>query len=244
MMIRRDLHTHTTFSDGKNTPEEMVLAAISAGLEEYGISDHAYTSFDDSCCMPWDRYGEYLKEIFRLKEKYRDRIRVLCGIEQDFYSVPAPEELDYVIGSVHYIELNGEYIPIDWNGGILKRLTEEHFGGDPYAMCRRYFETVAQVVERTHADIIGHFDVIAKFNQREPLFDEQDERYRSAWQSAMLALIPYGKPFEINHGAQNHGLRSVPFLTEEMQAFLIRHGGKTLHSSDSHNVERIALFPK
>ena len=28
-----DLHMHTTFCDGKNTPEEMVLSAIDKGLE-------------------------------------------------------------------------------------------------------------------------------------------------------------------------------------------------------------------
>ena len=33
----RDLHMHTVFSDGKNTPEEMVQEAIRLGLDTVGI---------------------------------------------------------------------------------------------------------------------------------------------------------------------------------------------------------------
>lgn len=50
-----DLHTHTTFSDGRNTPEEMVLSAIGMGMSTLGISDHSYTSFDESYCIPRHR---------------------------------------------------------------------------------------------------------------------------------------------------------------------------------------------
>lgn len=47
-----DLHTHTTFSDGRNSPEEMVLSAIGMVMSTLGISDHSYTSFDESYCIP------------------------------------------------------------------------------------------------------------------------------------------------------------------------------------------------
>ena len=50
-MIRTDLHVHTTYCDGKNTPEEVVLSAIEKGVERLGFSGHAYTSFDESYCM-------------------------------------------------------------------------------------------------------------------------------------------------------------------------------------------------
>ena len=44
-------HTHTTFSDGKKTPEEVVESAISQGLKSIGFSDHGYTDFDHTYCM-------------------------------------------------------------------------------------------------------------------------------------------------------------------------------------------------
>ena len=41
-----DLHTHTVFSDGANTMEEMVRAAVERNFVSIGISDHSYTAFD------------------------------------------------------------------------------------------------------------------------------------------------------------------------------------------------------
>ena len=86
-----DYHTHTTYSDGKDTPEEMVLSAIEKGLNEMGFSDHSYTFFDESYCIKKDRIAEYKSEIARLKAKYSDKIKILCGIEQDFYSAESVE---------------------------------------------------------------------------------------------------------------------------------------------------------
>ena len=61
-----DLHMHTTWSDGKNTPEEMIEEAIRLGLETVGISDH---SSGDPCGMTLEQSVEYRAEIARLKEK-------------------------------------------------------------------------------------------------------------------------------------------------------------------------------
>ena len=40
-MMYSDLHTHTTFSDGKNTPEEMVLSAIEKGAFTVSVGAYA-----------------------------------------------------------------------------------------------------------------------------------------------------------------------------------------------------------
>ena len=79
----KDLHMHTVFSDGKNTPEEMVQEAICLGLDTVGISDHSHL---DPCGMTLEASEEYRKEIARLKEKYAGQIKVLCGLERDFIS--------------------------------------------------------------------------------------------------------------------------------------------------------------
>ena len=61
--MKCDLHVHTTFSDGENTPEEMVLSAISLGLDTIGFSDHAYMERNIRYCMT-DEDG-YKAEITR-----------------------------------------------------------------------------------------------------------------------------------------------------------------------------------
>ena len=105
-------------------------------------------------------------------ERYGDKIKILCGIEQDFYSEEPTEGYDYVIGSVHYLRAGEAYIPVDESPELLRAAAEKHFRGDLYALIEEYYRTLARVVEKTGADIIGHFDLIAKFNEGGALFDE------------------------------------------------------------------------
>ena len=86
-----DLHTHSTFSDGKSTMEEQVLSAISKGFASVGFSDHSYTEFDLSYCMKLEQVPAYRQTIQDLAEKYADQIEVLMGLELDGYS-DIPEE--------------------------------------------------------------------------------------------------------------------------------------------------------
>ena len=235
----RDYHVHTTFSDGANTPEEVVKAAINMGLTELGFSDHSYTAFDRSCCIPEERIEEYKKTISALKEQYRGQIRILCGIEQDYYSETDVEGYDYVIGSVHCIRVGDQYLTVDDTAQVQRSAVETCFGGDYYAYAERYFELVGDVVEKTHADIIGHFDLISKFIEQEPLFDQHHPRYVRAWQQAADRLIPYGKPFEINTGAISRGYRTSPYPSPDMIDYIRQRGGRFLLSSDSHRADTL-----
>ena len=70
-------HTHTTYCDGKNTAEEMVRQAIKSGLSQIGFSGHSYTSFDEEPCMSRQGTEEYKKEINALKQKYKDKIKIV-----------------------------------------------------------------------------------------------------------------------------------------------------------------------
>lgn len=241
-MITQDLHTHTVYSDGNNTPEEMVLSAIEKGLDVFGISDHSYMDFDDSYCLKKKSVKEYIKEIESLKTKYSDKIKILCGIEQDLYSGIPEYDFDYVIGSVHYIKLGDEYVAVDNTAEELKDAANKYFGGDIYHLLEEYYRLVGMVVEKTGADIIGHFDLITKFQEKEPLFDEKDERYIKAWQSAADKLIEADIPFEINYGAISRGYRTTPYPSKEIQAYILEKGGRFILSSDSHHKDTIANF--
>lgn len=238
-MKKQDLHTHTTFSDGKNTPEEMVLAAVAAGLDTIGISDHSYTAIDESYCIKKEQISAYVAEISALKEKYRGKIEVLCGIEQDYFSNERTDMFDYSIGSVHYLKAGDVYIPVDEAAETLKNAAEEFFGGDIYALVEEYYRLAGDVIRKTNADIIGHFDLITKFQEQTPLFDEKNPRYISAWKSACKRLLKTGKPFEVNTGAISRGYRTTPYPSEEMRSFILRNGGTLVFSSDSHAAEYI-----
>lgn len=240
-MNLRDLHVHTIFSDGRNSPEEMVREAIARGMETIGFSDHAYTAFDESWCMKQEDIPVYRACIGALKERYRDRINVLCGIEQDFYSEEPTECYDYVIGSVHYIRAGEDYIPVDESPEILLSAAEKHFGGDLYALIEEYYRTVARVVQKTGADIIGHFDLITKFNEGGALFDETEPRYIAASLAAADVLLKTGKPFEINTGAISRGYRTAPYPSLALRDYIRHKGGSFLLSSDSHAKESLCF---
>lgn len=239
-MINKDLHTHTTYCDGKNPPEEMVNAAIEKGLNTIGICAHSYTFFDTSYCIKKETVPRFLAELRYLRAAYSDRIHVLCGIEQDYYSEEMTDDFDYVIGSVHYLKCGGEYVPVDETAEILKEAADKHFGGDIYALCEEYYRTVADVVNKTGCDIIGHFDLITKFQEKEPLFDTSHPRYVAAWKAAADALLKTGVPFEINMGAISRGYRTTPYPSSEIVAYIREHGGKLVLSSDAHSADAIA----
>ncbi|MCQ2354134.1 MAG: histidinol-phosphatase HisJ family protein [Clostridia bacterium] len=231
-----DLHTHSTYSDGHNTPEEMVRAAIDLGLEKIGISDHSYTDFDEFWCMKKEKIEEYKNCIRELKEKYKDRIEVLLGVEQDYYTVEPTDDYDYVIGSVHYLKLGDEYVNIDQSTKLLYDAADKYFGGDLMSLIEMYYEKVGEIVDKTGADIIGHFDLIRKFNRDGSLFDEQSARYRAAAKKALDRLIPSGKKFEINTGAISRGYLDDVYPSSEWIEYIRERGGKFILSGDSHSV--------
>ncbi len=232
---RFDLHTHTIYSDGENTPEEMILAAIDLGLQAIGISDHSYTSFDESYCMSRGNTAAYKAELKELKEKYRDRIQVLCGIEQDYYADDPPEGFDYVIGSVHYVKCGSEYWPVDEDAQTLLRCAEKHFGGDLIALAEEYYRCVGDVVHRTGADIIGHFDLITKFAEQTGFPNTSDPRYIAAWQAAAKKLEGSGAVFEINTGAMSRGYRTSPYPENNLTFYLEILKFDRIFSSDAHS---------
>lgn len=234
-----DLHVHTTWSDGRNTPREYVEEALSRGASAIGFSDHSYTAFDPRYCMKPGAADEYAAEIAGLKDEYSGRIEVLWGVEQDLFSGRPEREFDYVIGSVHYFLIGDEYVPVDKSAPVLKDAAERFFGGDIISLACLYYEELESVVDATHATIIGHFDLIEKFNEDCVLFDTNDPRLARARRRAADALLATGAPFEINTGAISRGYRTTPYPSESVRKYLAERGAKFIFSSDCHKKENL-----
>ena len=236
----RDYHVHTRWSDGRDTAEEMVLSAIRLGMAEIGFSDHTPMPYPADWTMKPEELPLYKEEIRALAEKYGDRISILCGVERDALSPDMDVNFDYVIGSTHVIPgPDGALLAVDHSAGMTEANVREHCGGDGYAYAEAYFASEARVVELTHCDIIGHFDLVAKYNETLHSFDESHPRYRAAWQAAADRLLETGVPFEINTGAIARGCRSIPYPAPEIREYLAAHGAKFILSSDSHATETI-----
>ncbi len=233
---------HTSFCDGNNTAEQMVLSAIDKGLSIVGIAVHSYTDFDLSYCIERTRIPDYIKTVSDLKSKYKDKIRVLCGIEQDLYATLPANDYDYVIGSLHYVNTIDGKVPIDESEETFIRCAGQYFGGDYYALAESYFEDVAKVAEITKCHIIGHFDLVSKYNENGKYFDEENIRYVKAYTKALDKLLESNVPFEINTGAISRGCKSSVYPNKKMIDYILSKGGKFILSSDSHSVENIAFY--
>ena len=96
---KSSVHCHSTLCDGKNTLQEMAGAACAQGLTTLGFSGHSYTKPDREYCMTPGRTALYRATIAKLKNEYRGKVDILCGIEWDLLSEGTPKGFDYWIGS-------------------------------------------------------------------------------------------------------------------------------------------------
>ncbi len=143
--LRGDLHSHTTWTDGRATLEEMARAARARGLEYLAITDHSRR-----LAMAHGLDSRRLREQWREIEQTEARvgkIRLLRGIEVDILedgSMDLPTailaELDWVVGSVHY--------KLDQRADLMTK-------------------RIIKAIRNPHVDAIGHPST-RLINQREP----------------------------------------------------------------------------
>lgn len=233
-------HCHAEFSDGKNTAEEMVLAAIEGGCDSLGISEHYVSVKGSSYSLKAERETAYKTEIFRLKEKYKNNINLFLGTEAD-YTSPIAKGYDYVIGSVHFFELDGEFVDVDHTAEKQIDAANRYFGGDMVELACNYYDIMGKMADKFKFDIVGHFDLVTKFNEGYRLFNENDKRYIRAAEAALERLVPTGAVFEINTGAISRGYRTEAYPNDYFLNVIREMGGSVTYSSDAHNAKFVTL---
>lgn len=105
--LRGDLHSHTDWSDGRASLEEMVYGAIEAGFDYLVISDHS-RSLGIANGLSIERLQEQRVAIDRLQKEVGESIRLLHGSEVEIladggldYPDDVLAELDLVVASLH-----------------------------------------------------------------------------------------------------------------------------------------------
>ena len=173
-----------------------------------------------------------------------DKIKIFLGLEAEMHSFPEldTEGYDYLIGSCHFFEIEGEKVSCDRRAEVIKEVIDTYFGGDIYALIEAYYERVGQIVQLTGANIIGHFDLITKFQEQTPLVDETHPRYIAAWKKAVDAILPHCQLFEINTGAVSSGLRELHPLTDIIKRYKELGGEIITIGSDAHKPENICGY--
>ncbi len=229
--MKTNYHTHCTFCDGAATAEEMVAAAIEKGFSALGFSSHSDMVKD----LP-----AYKSEIRRLAEKYKGKLRILCGIEAEYDTGFARGDLDYVIGSTHYLTApDGVRFAFDHTPQILADAIRDHFRGDSAAFVKAYFAQEREMIAYYDCDIIGHIDLVRKFNAKHPFFDEKAPWYRDELVKTADAAAASGKIVEVNTGAISRGWLDDAYPSPEMRSLLRERGVRFILSSDAHSPDAL-----
>lgn len=236
-----DLHIHTVFSDGINTVEEMVRAAVEQGMPAIGISDHSHTPFDLRYCMKKEVTPAYHAEVERVRKQFAGQIQVYTGLEWDGYTrLEDRERYDYLIGGCHYVKTWDGYHSVDHTRENQKAVIDTYFCGDPNSYAKAYFETYAACTAINQPDILGHFDLLSKYG----LMQEEDPAYRTMATEALLACLEITPILELNTGAIARGVRDVPYPADFLLRETLAHGGSVMLASDAHRAEQIGFWFK
>lgn len=234
-----NFHTHTCFCDGKNSPEEMIQSAIKKGFGSLGFSGHGYTPFDLSYCIK--NTDEYISKIKELKEKYCGIIEVYLGAEEDAFSPVDRSRFDYIIGSSHYLLLDGKYMPIDCGYEGFKKCLDA-FDYNVIEMSEAYYTTFCDYIKKRKPDIIGHFDLLTKYDEIDESLFLRNPKYNALAEKYILKAAESGCIFEVNTGAISRGYRSTVYPNENLLHVLKKENARIILSSDSHNVDTIDSF--
>lgn len=239
-----EYHSHTTYTDGRNTAAEMAEAAYRKGVRIFGFSEHLYCDNP-----PWGFMGKeldaYLDEIDGLKEQYKGRMDIMTGLEVEdsealkFITPGQLSRTEFTIRSTHGINVCGEDIGIDADAETLRRIVHDYFNGDWYGLVRSYYDMESKIDAQMKYAFIGHFDLITKFNQDDVLFRTDCDDYLEPAIEALKKLLVAEIPFEINSGAMFRGYRLEPYPQKTILKEIQQRGGRVLISSDTHSVDSI-----
>ena len=234
MNNKQNLHTHSTYCDGKDTPEQMIAQAKKLGFDSLGFSGHSFMHFSQYLNHS-DKTEDYKKEITLLKEKYKGDIDIFLGLEFEMYAECDLSGYDYLIGSCHYFKLGDKFIGFDRSKEACDEIIKEHFGGDGLKFALEYYRQFAEITSRGKFDIIGHFDLIAKNNQKGKFFDENSKEYLDAafcTLDAFKGKIPF---FEVNTGGMARGYRTIPYPSIPLLKRMREMGFGAIITTDCHD---------
>lgn len=228
--------------------EGVVKRAIEEGFTHYGLSEHA-PRYRDEDLFPGEEdlgpaglealFSAYQREAIELRDRYADRIEVLIGFETErlppdrwesqMRAIRQSAPFDYMIGSVH--DVDGQCIDYspEWTQDVAT-----HCGGRR-AMQLKYFDALADLVSTLRPEVVGHIDLIRKFDGPQAGFDP-DVMTRIEQVLAMVREV--GAVLDVNPGAHRRGLSPVYPLPEILERAHAMDVGVTL-GDDGHGAHDV-----
>lgn len=163
-----DLHLHTVrCGHARGSMEEYIARARQIGLAAVGFADHIPMYWlppgrrDPELAMPEAEFAAYVDEVLAWRDRCPD-MRIYLGVEADYQAgceavlvgLIKDQPLDYVLGSIHFIDGWGFDNPA---------LRDGYARHDPDELYERYFALVEQAVAGGLFDSMAHVDLLKKF---------------------------------------------------------------------------------
>lgn len=247
-MFKTNYHSHSDFCDGTGKLEEYVKSAISKGFDVFGFSGHAPLPFENDWTMSKLLVNDYLIETRRLKDVYKDIIKLKAGLEVDYIEgIISPSDqyfkdlnLDFIIGSVHVLpdKNTGEYLGIDYTKNEIEQLIKNSFNGDTKLLVKEYYRQIRDMSDKKDFDIIGHLDVITKTNINSIYFDETEKWYKEEIIMTLKCIASNNQILEINTGQILTNPKKIfpsPWILKIANNYKI----PVMLNSDAHRPDRI-----
>jgi histidinol-phosphatase (PHP family) len=242
------MHTHTEWCDGRGDVESFCRAAYAKGLAAIGFSAHAPLTKKTGLKTDWhlrdEDLGRHIDTVNAARRRWAGKLRVYLGLEIEYIrglTGPADRDfqgldLDYCIGSVHYLfpRKGGDPFTVDDSADSFERAMERHFPGDGEAMAEIYWDAVEEMLSLGGFDILGHLDLVMKNNQDGRYFDPTGERYRRRMARIAALAARSAAVVELNTGGLNRGTTREPYPSRELLALLRLEGAAVTITADAH----------
>lgn len=243
-------HSGQFCDHARDTLAEIVAAYHAAGFECVGLTEHM-PPMDDAWLYPdeaelgrsaqWmqGRFAEYVAEAGRLKREYAGRMRILVGMESEWYAgcgrwaaqLREAHGLDYLVGSVHHV--GGECF--DFSSEDYTRIAGKM--GGLAAMYIAYFDAQFEMLEKIRPEVVGHFDLI---RLHDPGY-RQTLAAPEVWSRVLRNLErvrEIGAVLDINARALLKG-QSEPYVCEPVLDAAAAMGIPAAYGDDAHGVSDV-----
>jgi len=241
--VLSDYHLHLRPDEDDTPPERYfteenvdryLAAADQAGIEELGCAEHVYR-FRQSLQVwrhPfWERWAlddldAYCEFVAASPLKLGIECDFVPGAEDRIAALLESRQFDFVVGSVHFV---GDRAVDMEEFEVWER------SGDPDAVWRRYFETIAEAVRSGLFDVIAHPDLVKYWGSGRPL-PQSDPRFH--YEPAIEAIAEVGTAVEVSTA----GLRKPVGELYPSLAFAemcVEAGAQFALSSDAHLPEQV-----
>lgn len=199
-----NFHGHSNYCDGKGAIEEYVRKAEALDMISLGISSHAPLPFPCKWCMKPEDFNTYLHSISEVQHQNHS-VEIYKGLEVDYIpEVIGPKDfkhqLDYTIGSIHFVEKfpDGTRWEIDGLHTFFLEGFEKIFHNKIQDTICRYLELTREMISTNCPTVVGHLDKIKIQNVDGKFFSEQDSWYQQEIKKTIDVIAQEGAIIEVN----------------------------------------------